>query len=85
MPATVKWEVVFDATELDLLLELLEWSHRNLLIEIRHTDTREYKRTLLERLKVLEEILQRLRTESRVLTMLTSGCNLCCCRHVPIL
>ena len=42
--------------EKDLLFELIESAHRELIQEIDHTDTREFKKLLQDKLGVLEQI-----------------------------
>jgi hypothetical protein len=42
--------------ERDYLLELLETNHRELLREISHTDTLDYKEMLKQRLEILDRI-----------------------------
>ena len=44
-----------------LLAELLEAEQRELPVEIRHTDSRAYKEQLLQRLRVVDGLMARLR------------------------
>jgi len=48
-----------DCEELAMLSELLEATHANLLIEIRHTDHRSYRNELRRRLELVERLIQR--------------------------
>ena len=50
-----------DASEMDLLSELLECEEKKLSIEIRHTDTAEYRASLHRRLEMVGVILGKLR------------------------
>jgi transcription initiation factor IIE alpha subunit len=52
-------ELAVSDSELSLLLELLEREHRELLIEIRHTDTAKYRTGLRERLAATESMINR--------------------------
>lgn len=60
MPVDVQREIHLDTTEVEFLLRLLERSRHELLMEIRHSDSREFKRVLTERLRILDELVQRL-------------------------
>lgn len=55
--------------ELDLVRELLEGEQKELLLEIRHTDTANFRAGLKERLATVESLIHRaealLRTEAR--------------------
>ena len=42
--------------ERELLVELIESAHQEIIQEIDHTDTREFRKRLQERLEVLERI-----------------------------
>ena len=42
--------------EKDLLFELIESAHREIIQEIDHTDTREFRKLLQEKLELLEQI-----------------------------
>jgi hypothetical protein len=59
-------EDVMDLTltyeEIELLTGILEQRHRELLKEIAHTDHREFRKSLRSNEKMLESILNRLRT-----------------------
>ena len=53
-------EVLFKlaAEEVSILDELLESERNRLLVEIRHTDHRQYRDELRQRLNVIEHLLQ---------------------------
>jgi hypothetical protein len=51
---------VFTEAEWALVLELLARERQKLPIEIHHTSTRKYREQLRERLRILEEMLERL-------------------------
>jgi hypothetical protein len=42
--------------EKDLLFELIESAHREIIQEIDHTDTREFRKLLQQKLELLEQI-----------------------------
>jgi len=42
--------------ERDLLFELIESAHQEIIQEIDHTDTREFRKRLQERLELLEQV-----------------------------
>jgi len=52
-------QFVLSGPELQLILELLEDAQKHLLVEIRHTDTAEYRAGLKERLAIVESLVQR--------------------------
>ena len=52
-------QFVLSGPELQLILELLEDAQKHLLVEIRHTDTAEYRAGLKERLATVESLIQR--------------------------
>ena len=52
--------------ELDLLLELLVREQRELLLEIRHTDTAKFRNGLRERLELVESLMNRARAAQEV-------------------
>jgi len=54
-------ELRLTSEEHQLLLDILEQHHRELLKEIWHTDRREFKDVLRQNEKVLESLLSRLR------------------------
>jgi hypothetical protein len=54
-------ELTLTVEEWELLSEILGERHTALLREISHTDHREFKHALLEREKLLESIVKRLR------------------------
>jgi hypothetical protein len=54
-------ELILTTEEQQLLLDILEQRHRELLKEISHTDHREFKQTLRKNEKLLESILSHLR------------------------
>jgi len=45
--------------EIELVLDLLEQQHSRLLVEIRHTDTANFRLRLKERLASVESLIQR--------------------------
>lgn len=59
-------ELRLSAQEQQLLEEILEARYRVLQKEIAHTDHREFKQTLREHEKLIESILERLRTAARL-------------------
>ena len=56
--------ITFSDTEQQLLIELLDSQHRELLHEIHHTDDRDYKQSLKEKEGAMEELLKKLKTAS---------------------
>jgi len=50
--------MVLEITDLekDLLFELIESAHRELIQEIDHTDTREFRKLLQDKLGLLEQV-----------------------------
>jgi hypothetical protein len=54
-------ELTLTTEEWELLSEILSERHRALLREIAHTDHREFKLALLERERLLESLVNRLR------------------------
>jgi len=46
-------------TELELILELLEGEQKELLLEIRHTDTADFRAGLRDRLEIVESLIHR--------------------------
>jgi hypothetical protein len=57
-------ELLLSTEEHQLLLDILEQRHRELLKEISHTDHHEFKLALRKNEKLLESILSRLRGAS---------------------
>jgi hypothetical protein len=55
-------EVRLQNAELDIVMELLERELRGLPVEIHHTRGNDFRELLRHRLKVLEELVQRLQT-----------------------
>ena len=51
---------VLTEAEWDLILQLLARERRDLPIEIHHTSTRKYRDELRERLRLIEQMLERL-------------------------
>lgn len=51
--------IVFDDNEMKVLAELLKGDQARMIIEIAHTDTREYKTYLRERETTLERIISK--------------------------
>ena len=60
MDTAVKAQPVLTEEEWDLVIELLERKRSELLIEIRHTRTRDFRDQLRKRLDLVEQLLQRL-------------------------
>ncbi|HEY5928635.1 MAG TPA: hypothetical protein VIV11_43415 [Kofleriaceae bacterium] len=56
--------VAFDPAQVETLRELLESSKKQLLREIAHSDTREYRESLERRETVVEQLLSKLSEES---------------------
>ena len=54
-------ELQFSDSELNLVLELLEREQKELRVEIRHTDTAEFKAGLRARFATIETLLARIR------------------------
>ncbi|MGA2882926.1 MAG: hypothetical protein ABSG13_28590 [Bryobacteraceae bacterium] len=50
-------QFVLSGPELHLILELLEDAQKHLLVEIRHTDTAEYRAGLKARLAMVESLI----------------------------
>jgi len=65
MDTAVKAQPVLTEEEWDLVIELLERKRSELLIEIRHTRTRDFRDQLRKRLDLVEQLLQRLTSENR--------------------
>jgi hypothetical protein len=56
----MRHDLTLSDSEWDLITELLESGHKQLLVEIRHTDAAAYKETLRLRLTAIEALLERL-------------------------
>lgn len=56
--------ISFSDAERQLLVELLDIEVRELAHEIHHTDDRDYKQTLKEKERTIEELLKKLKTAS---------------------
>jgi len=54
-------ELILNTEEQELLLDILEQRHRELLKEISHTDSREFKQELRKKEKLLDSMLGHLR------------------------
>lgn len=52
--------------ERDFLLELLEWRHKQMLHELHHTDTNDYKGFLRQRIELLERLTEKVSGERPV-------------------
>ena len=50
--------------ERDLIFELIESAHRETIHEIDHTDTREFKKLLQQKLALLEQVGARIGTKN---------------------
>lgn len=61
MNATTHEPLSMTEEEFRILTELLESERAKLLVEIRHTDHREFRELLRERLLVVETLAERLR------------------------
>lgn len=59
-------QVMLDDQEWDLVLELLQAERRELPPEIRHTDTRQYHDDLAVRLKLVDELIAKVRSAGPV-------------------
>ena len=55
-------DVRLETAEMDVVLELLEREERGLPVEIHHTYSKDYREQLRSRLKLVEELVQRLQT-----------------------
>jgi hypothetical protein len=53
--------------EMQSLMEVVEAASRTMLHELDHTDSREYRKHLLERLKVLENLAKKMREPQKTL------------------
>ncbi|HUA18634.1 MAG TPA: hypothetical protein VMU80_23170 [Bryobacteraceae bacterium] len=56
----MRHQFVVSDSELELILELVEHEHKELLVETRHTDARQYRAGLHERLETVEALRERL-------------------------
>lgn len=54
-------ETVLSETQWRLMLDLLNSEHKQLLIEIRHTDTHAFREELQERLSLVESTIAQIR------------------------
>ena len=59
-------ELTVSNAELGLLLELLECEQKELLVEIRHTDTRKFRNDLQARLAMVESLIERARAARQI-------------------
>ncbi|MFB3915809.1 MAG: hypothetical protein ACE14M_03710 [Terriglobales bacterium] len=59
-------ELLLTPAEQELLTEILEQRQTTLLKEIRHTDHRKFKAALIEKEKVLEALLVKIRVKEPV-------------------
>ncbi len=55
-------QLALSAAQLDLILELLEGEQKELLVEIRHTDTANFRMGLKERLATVETVLLKVKS-----------------------
>jgi len=55
-------QLALSAAQLDLILELLEGEQKELLVEIRHTDTATFRVGLKERLATVETVLVKVKS-----------------------
>ena len=55
-------QLTLSAAECDIVEELLERAQRDLSIEIHHTSSREFRHLLRDRLNLVEQLLERIRT-----------------------
>ena len=51
-------------SEKDLIFELIETAHREMIHEIDHTDAREFKKLLQEKLELLEHVGAKIGTKN---------------------
>jgi hypothetical protein len=55
-------QLALPEAQLDLILELLEGEQKELLVEIRHTDTADFRLGLKERLAMVEILLLKVKS-----------------------
>jgi hypothetical protein len=55
-------QLALSEAQLDLILELLEGEQKELLVEIRHTDTADFRLGLKERLAMVEMLLLKVKS-----------------------
>jgi hypothetical protein len=58
-------QLLLSDAQLSLLLELLEGEQKELLVEIRHTDTKTFRAGLKERLAQVESLLRQVESLQR--------------------
>lgn len=56
----MRHDLTLSDSEWDLITELLESEHKQLLVEIRHTHAAAYKETLRIRMNAIEAMLERM-------------------------
>ena len=66
-------EFALSAPELSLLLELLEGEQKELLVEIRHTDTAVFRVGLKERLEMVEALIRRVKDLAQAVELPSSN------------
>ena len=62
-------QLAWSNPELDLVRELLEGEQKELLLEIRHTDTANFRAGLKERLAMVEALIRRTESPLRAETL----------------
>jgi hypothetical protein len=55
-------------SEKDLIFELIEAAHREMIHEIDHTDAREFRKLLQQKLELLEHVGAKVGTKERIAT-----------------
>jgi hypothetical protein len=68
-------ELTLTVEERELVLEILDQSHRDLLREISHTDHHEFKLALRRKEKLLESVVSRLRVMQPALDPIPELCR----------
>lgn len=58
-------QLVLSEPQVSLLVELLEGEQKELLVEIRHTDTKTFRAGLKERLSEVESLIREMQAASR--------------------
>ena len=61
----MSYQLIVSDEESRLILELVEREHKELLVETRHTDARDYRAGLRERLAAVEALQQRLQSADK--------------------
>jgi hypothetical protein len=66
-------EITVTGPDLSLVVELLERARNELLVEIRHTDTASFRKSLRRRLDRVEALLQRTASTTEAFSEATSS------------